>query len=138
VKVARDVPRSTHTYLVDNLLSGGLFNVKQQLVGRFVNFLKKLLTSHSPEVKVVANIVARCARSTTGRNLMNIQRETNLDPWREDAWRVRHSVKMADVPDREGWRVQYLAKLIGARQELETRCENVDEIDTLIQSLCSS
>ena len=55
VKVAWDVPRATHTYLVDNLLSCGLLNVKQQLVSRFVKFFRNLLKSHSPEVKVVAN-----------------------------------------------------------------------------------
>ena len=105
VKVAWDVPRATHTYLVDNLLSCGLLNVKQQLVSRFVNFFRSLLKSQSKEVKVVASIVARCARSTTGRNLMNIQVETNMDPWREEAWKIRQAVKFKEVPDREGWRV---------------------------------
>ena len=138
VKVAWDVPRATHTYLVDNLLSCGLLNVKQQLVSRFVNFFRSLLKSQSKEVKVVASIVARCARSTTGRNLMNIQVETNMDPWREEAWKIRQAVKFEEVPDREGWRVQYLAKLIRAKQEMETRCEPVEEIERLIGSLCTS
>jgi hypothetical protein len=80
VKVAWDVPRATHTYLVDNLLSCGISNVKQQLVSRYVNFFKNLLKSDSREGKVVASIVARCARSPTGRNLMNIQVETGMDP----------------------------------------------------------
>ena len=138
VKVAWDVPRATHTYLVDNLLSCGLLNVKQQLVSRFVNFFRSLLKSQSTEVKVVASIVARCARSITGRNLKNIQLETKMDPWREEAWKIRQSVKLEEVPDREGWRVQYLAKLIRAKQEMETRCEPVEEIERLIGSLCTS
>ena len=138
VKVAWDVPRATHTYIVDNLLSCGLLNVKQQLVSRFVSFFRNLLKSHSTEVKVVANIVARCGRSTTGRNLMNIQVETKMDPWKDEAWRIREAVKLTEVPDREGWRVQYLAKLIKAKQEMKTRCEPIDEIEKLIESLCTS
>ena len=138
MKVAWDVPRATHTYLVDNLLSCGISNVKQQLVSRYVNFFKNLLKSHSREVKVVASIVARCARSPTGRNLMNIQVETGMDPWREEAWKVGQAVKTAEVPGREGWSVQYLAKLIRAKKEKETMCESVEDIKELIESLCTS
>jgi hypothetical protein len=42
------------------------------------------------------------------------------------------------VPGREGWRVQYLAKLIRAKKEMETMCEPVEEIKELIESLCTS
>ena len=112
--------------------------MKQQLVSRYVNFFKNLLKSNSREVKVVASIVARCARSPTGRNLMNIQVETGMDPWREEAWKVGQAVKTAEVPGREGWRVQYLAKLIRAKKEMETMCEPVEDIKELIESLCTS
>ena len=138
VKMAWDVPRSTHTWLVDNLLGSGFFSVKQQLVGRYVNFVSGLLKSVSPEVKTVANMVARCARSTTGKNMMSIQRETGLDPWRSQAWMVRGKISKAEVPVGEGWRVQYLAKLLQARKEMETKCQDVEEVNLLIESLCSS
>ena len=58
--------------------------VKQQLVGRYVGFFRALLKSKSPEVQIVASMVGRNARSTTGSNLINIQRETGHDPWVED------------------------------------------------------
>ena len=112
--------------------------MKQQLAGRYINFFQKLLSSLSPEVRIVASMVARCARSTTGKNLMYIERETNLDPWTAKAWRVREHIKRAEVPMGEGWRLQYLAKLLEARKELETSCQNVEEINLLIDSLCSS
>ena len=138
VKLTWDVPRSTHTYLVDNLLAAGFFSVKQQLAGRFVNFFHSLMKSLSPEVKIVASMVARCARSTTGKNLMNIERETRLDPWTVQAWRVRNQVKRAEVPNGDGWRVHYLAKLLEARKEMDIKCQNVEDITPLIESLCSS
>ena len=100
-----------------------------------MSFVKKLLRSTSPEVSIVASMVARCARSTTGGNLMQIERETNLDPWITPAWMIRETAERAEVPP---WRVQYLGKLLDARQELEDRCEKTDEISSLIDDLCRS
>ena len=138
VKLTWNVPRATHSFLVDNLLAAQFFTVKQQLLSRYVNFLKKLMRSTSPEVTTVANMVARCARSTTGSNLMKIERETNLDPWTTPAWMIRETVQRAEVPPMKGWKVQYLGKLLDARQDLENRCETTDEISSLIDDLCRS
>ena len=102
-KITWGVPRSTHTFLMDNLLMAQFYTVKQQLVGRYV---RKLLSSTSPELCIVANMVARCARSTTGRNMLNIERETNLDPWTTQSWRIRDEVPRAEVPEMQGWRIQ--------------------------------
>ena len=138
VKLAWGLPRSTHTFLVENLLARDFFTVKQQLLGRYVNFFHRLLSSHSIEIRMVANMVGRCARSTTGRNLMQIVRETGLDPWVEPGWKVRAAVQKSDLPVNEGWRVQFLMKLINARGEMEAKCEDTQEVTNLIESLCSS
>ena len=74
---------------MDNLLAAQFYTVKQQLLSRFVNFVKKLMRGTCPGVSVVANMVARCARSTTGRNLFKIERETQLNPWTADSRKVR-------------------------------------------------
>ena len=89
VKLAWNCPRSTHTYLVDNLLATNHWSIKKQLLAKYVNFFKCLLKSKSNEVKVLANIVARDVGSVTGRNLLFIQNETGLDPWRTSAAKVR-------------------------------------------------
>ena len=137
-KVVWGVPRSTHTYLVDNLLLAKFLSVKQQLVGRFINFVRRLMNSSSPEVCVVANMVARCARSTTGKNLKNIERETGMDPWTNQSWSVQQAIQRREVPGGEGWRIQYLAKLLNARLEMEAESEDLEEINDIINSLCSS
>ena len=138
VKTAWGVPRSTHTFIVEHLLARDTPTVKQQLVGRYVNFFRSLILSKSPEVQVVANLAGRCARSTTGRNLLNIQRETSLDPWLTPAWKVSAAVQKSPLPENEKWRLHYLMKLIAARQELESSCGNTEEVNSLIDSLCSS
>ena len=112
--------------------------VKQQLAARFVNFFRSLLASRSPEVQVVANIAGRCARSTTGSNLLHIERETLLDPWVTPAWKISATIPKSEVPDQEKWRIIYLKKLLMARRQLESACEETSEVTALIDSLCSS
>ena len=138
VKVAWGLPRSTHTFIVENLLARDFLTVKQQLVGRYVDFFRSLLLSKSPEIQVVANLAGRCARSTTGSNLLQIERETLIDPWVNPGWKVRAEVSKSSVPDNEKWRLQYLMKLVMARQQMESSCEDTDEVNSLIESLCSS
>ena len=58
-----------------------------------------LRKSKSPEVQVVANLAGRCARSTTGSNLMQIERETMLDPWTTPSWKICAAVPRSDVPN---------------------------------------
>ena len=134
VKLAWDLPRSTHTYLVEDVLAKDYLTVKQQLVGRYTNFFRSLLKSKNMEICVVANMVGRCAQSTTGGNLIRVHRETGQDPWKEPAWKVRDGITRAEVPPQEGYRVQYLRKLITARSELRTQALETTEVDGLIES----
>ena len=43
-----------------------------------------------------------------------------------------------EVPPVQRWRLQYLRKLLLARLEMEARCEDVEDINELIDSLASS
>jgi hypothetical protein len=69
---------------------------------------------------------------------MCLERETGLDPWTAKAWCVREKVQRVEVPMGEGWRIQYLSKLLHAKKDLEIKCQDVEEINILIESLCSS
>ena len=134
VKLTWSVPRSTHSYIVDNALAARFYTVKQQLIGRYVEFAKKLRSSPSPEVRSVFSMVSRCARSTTGKNLLHIERETCCDPWTSPGWLIREQVKRVDVPHNEGWRIHYLRKLLNARSEVEDN----ENISILIDALCTT
>ena len=129
--MAWDLPCSTHTYLVEDVLAKDYLTVKQQLVGRFTNFFKSLLNGKSMEICLVANMVGRCAQSITGGNLIRIHRETGQDPWKEPAWKVRDGITRAEVPIQE-------KKLITARTELRSKALETTEVDGLIESLSSS
>ena len=138
VKLIFDVPRSTHTYLVDSVLAKDFMTVKQQLVGRFIKFFKRIRESLSLEVQIVANVVGRCVRSTTGSNLRRIHLETGLDPWVEPYWKVRNKIMKAVIKSEDGYRVQYLKKLLQSRLDARAQAQDTDELDLLINSLCSS
>ena len=138
VKLAWDIPRSTHTYLVDNLFGLNQVSHKNQMLSRYVNFHKSLLKSISREVQVVANIVSRDIRSTTGKNLAFIEMESKLDPWKASAAQVRSSLPKSEVPPQEQWRLPLLKQYIDHRQELKTQCEDTKEISKLMDGLCNT
>jgi hypothetical protein len=83
-------------------------------------------------------MVGKCAQSTTGGNMIRIHRETGQDPWKEPAWKVRDGITRAEVPPQKGYIVQYLKKLITARNELTSQALETTKVDELIESLCSS
>ena len=58
------VPRATHIYFVDQLLSCGLTSLKTDMLSRYVKFVSSLQRSASAEVTVVANIVLRMPGAT--------------------------------------------------------------------------
>ena len=69
IKLAWQVPRATHTYMVDNLLSCGISHIRNDILARYVTFLMSLRESPSHEVSVLAHLVGRDIRTTTGNNL---------------------------------------------------------------------
>ena len=60
------------------------------------------------------------------------------DPWVDEKWKIQNSVTRAEEPLQDAFRVQYLKKLINARQEKKSQALETNEIDELIDSLCSS
>ena len=51
---------------------------------------------------------------------------------------ARAATPRVEVPANEGWRAQYLTKLILARREMRTKLEDTTDVEELIDSLCSS
>ena len=135
MKLVNDVPRSSHSYLVENVFTSGYILVKTELMARFFD---KLKNSKSTEVQFLVNIVSQDIRSTTARNLNLVSKETgkclrNLSPKV-----VRELVRTPGVPDRQLWRVNLLQRLLRDRRHLESLAMNTEDITDMINSLCSS
>ena len=67
IKLAWQVPRDTHTYMVDMLLSCGISHIRNDVLARYLTFLISLRKSCSKEVSVLVHLVGRDIRTTTGK-----------------------------------------------------------------------
>ena len=138
VKLTHGVPRSTHTYLVENLLAKNFLPVKTELMSRYVNFYCSLLESPSKEVKIMATLVKFDARSTTAKNLELIQKESGLDSTNLTANGVRVAVPRVPVSENMEWIVSLLPKLLKQRREMENNSLDTTYISISIDSLCNA
>ena len=138
VKLVWDVPRATHTYLVEHLLGLGLPSIRHKLSCQYVGFIQKLRTSASKEVRILSEIVGRDAQSVTGRNIMHIREEYSMDPrsWSVDKFKIKDVRK--PVPVADTWRVRLLKQLLDQRREMTVCGEDSAEVSQLIDSLCTS
>ena len=95
-KLAWDVPRSCHTFLVQTVLAPQDASMRASLLSRSVGFFRGLLASPSSEVAVVAVLAARDMRSSLGSNLALVRQESGLDPWRVSLARLPAALEVAD------------------------------------------
>ena len=138
VKLAWDLPRSTHNFFVDNLLAGSLPSVRQKLLCQYVRFFQNLHHSASWEVRIMARVAGSDGGSVTGKNLRNIQEEFNLCPWTSSVESFKRCYKGYKVPSGDSWRIPLLAKLLDQRTEMIICEEDTSTITDLIESLCMS
>ena len=133
--------RATRTYLVQQFLSAGMTSAKVDILARYANFYRSLRKSPCPEVAVMANIVGRDLRSTTGSNMRLVEESSGLDPWIFDSSKLKVKLvnrELIDVPRQDEWRVKYLCRLLEQRQEYHYlgEVEQVNQVTDLIDSLC--
>ena len=133
IKLAWHVPHGTHTYFVDRLLGCGLSHVKTDILAKYIKFFRSLRESPSMEVSVLAHIVARDIRTTTGQNLHVIHDLTSLDPRSCFGSQVKKILgdKLAEVPQQDWWRISYLEKLLTERGEKHYTMGNTTEQSSL-------
>ena len=139
-KLAWDVPRGCHTYLVDEVLAPRVQSMTAGLLSKFVGFLRSLITSPSSEVMVVAMLAARDVRSNLGKNLSLVRETTGLDPWMARPGQLRAALDLSErreVPEMDLYRVPLLQKLLGQRLQAHymTNVEEEERLTALINSL---
>ena len=139
-KLAWEVPRNCHTYLVEKVLAPEVVSLEASLLARFHGFFRSLLASPSHEVVVVALLATRDIRSTLGSNLAHLRAKTGLDPWEVTKGQLKAALGRAtrnEVPECDYWRPELLQKLLSARLKAHYSADLVEEerITTLINSL---
>ena len=138
-KLSWNLPRSTHSYFVDSLLSSGMPSTRQQALSRYVKFFRSLLSSPSKEVATIARIIGQNAATTTGKNLLNISLESNLCTRSSPLSKFQEVLlKNREAPVEEKWRLSLLQSYLKIRQDQLLNCCDTGYIDNLISSLCST
>ena len=94
------------------------------------------MLSNSPEIRMLANLVAQDAGSVTGSNLMNIENEFGTDPWSTTSAQLAEKYSCYAVPAEDEWRLPLLVKLLDQRRDMSACEENTKSISELIDSLC--
>ena len=96
---------------MDNLLAGGFRHLSVDIKSRYVKYFQGLLKCKIQEVRILAELVGRDAMSTTGKNLIMLERETGLSPWSAISREVSDvlATKITPVPPQDGWRLQCLS-----------------------------
>ena len=81
IKLIWGVPRSTYTYLVENVLAADFVSLRNQVYGRYVSYFQNLFRSSSREIRHLVRIVSRDSRSVTCRNIEHLTALIGLSPW---------------------------------------------------------
>ena len=90
-------------------------------------------------MRVLARIVSVDPKSTTCRNLRYPREVTTMDNAEYySSWRVRDSLPVQKVPEKEMWRVGLLNHLLSLRSEKYKLVQDMKSICAMIDSLCST
>ena len=96
------------------------------------------------EARLVARLVASLSsvdiRTATGSNLFGIRREFNLDTELSPLEVMRSSIQetVSKVPGRDVWRIGCLKNYLELRYKREVNHQDTEELDELIDALCST
>ena len=142
-KLAWQVDRNCHTYLVQETLTPGLMSLEARLLLNFLGFFKSILNSPNKEVAVAARLASRDVRTSVGKNLVRIEQLTSLNPWLATKSQLQERLVQAlavEVPAGDAWRPALLHKLLGDRLEAHYKAneEEASELSRLISSLVAN
>ena len=112
-----NMPRTNHTWMVDNLLCCELPSARERIMAGFVGFLKRMRNSASWEVRIISDMVARDAGSVTGGNIISMRKEFKKDPREMTPKELRMMIKGAEVPSGQEWKMHLLEEMLEERQE---------------------
>ena len=139
VKLVYGVPRSTFTYLVEGHFAANHTSLRNQILSRYSGFYRKLLSSPSREVRVLARMVSSDPRSSTCSNLKYLDELTGMmKPQFFSSARVRMELPVQKVPEAEQWRTGLMDNLMKMKKEKYLAVSDSKRICAMIDSLCKT
>ena len=140
IKLAWNVHRGCRSYFLDHVLAPNLSSLRCRLLSRFHKFFISLLDNSAVEISVLARLAARDLRSNLGSNLRLLTDESGLNPWLSSPSLMKRRLRENDVtepPSQDKWRLEFLRKLLTARQIAHYECQDdtEQEITNIINAL---
>ena len=132
------LPLNTYTYLVEGHLNTGAPLLRNMVLSRYPTFFQNLMRSPSVEVSLMAEMVAKDARTTSAGNLAFLAKLTGLDCMVADKMQVKSMLPVEVVPENERWRLGLLDALLLERSSIEKEAGDTKRVIALISSLCST
>ena len=104
-----------------------------------MKYFKSLCICPSKEVPIMAELVKKKVRTSTGLNLLNIYLEFKVYPWTVLVFKIKEIlVEKERMGETDVWKCWLFHNYIDIRDKLRGEFENTDYIDLLITSLCTS
>ena len=138
VKRVFRLPLNTFTYLVEGHLGVSTLPLRVQVLSRLPKFYRRLVESPSKEVKLLAGLATRDARTVLACNLAHVSELAGLNCKVEGAAAVRSALPLQTVPECESWRVGLLDILLKTRADLERLQSDTKRVIAMISSLCTT
>ena len=119
-------------------MAGEETSLRNQVLGRFPGFLQSLLESPSPEVRFLARVVVADGGSVTSENICHIKNVSGLSPLRYGGSRIKCSLPCQTVPPEQQWRLGLLSSLLSLRREKHRSQEDINRVEAMLVSLCTT
>ena len=133
MRVAFNVDRTTHKYIVDNL-TGDMTSIKTDVFSRYIKFLKSLNRSPSHEVRSIFQMMKQDRRSNTGNNLHIIERTLGKNPFKISYSNLRaslHDANTIKVPEQNVDSMEIIKELLKARRQPQSKEEYKETEDNI-------
>ena len=133
VRLAWNVPRTTHRYLIEGI--SGCPHPKVMLASRQVKFREQLLTSCKMGVRVLASLASNDQRCVLGQNMAKLSRECTSNMVDLTPSIVKSRLRYFEVPEEEGWRLGPILEILD--ENLEIPGLTLEESSEILAYLCT-
>ena len=135
---AWNIHPQTHTNLVEDFFCEGFISLRNQVYGRFPNFLDMLRNSPSREVRFLFNIAKNDPKSRLHRNISFLDDRVGESPLQVSQFKWKQILPKQVVPEKESWRTSWITTLLEVRQNKDYSRLNTDEeqLESMLISLC--